>query len=159
MMVTLTQVVSSATVTYPFTRNCVPNVLKGMDSPALGVNNASRRQRLRPLAISQKTDTALHDKKHLVFILVPVRRRAAAGRGGTQGDDHQAIGLRATELDLRGVAVGVKCLAAVRRDDKSLRRRGSSGDNRLRERETETSSSSRTEYRTPRRGSHSLFLN
>jgi hypothetical protein len=114
----------------PLTRYRLANVLKGMDSPALSVNNASRRQRLRPLAIGQKPDTALHDKKHFVFILVPVRRRAATWWGGAQGDDHQAIGLLTTKLDLRGVAIGVKCPAAVGRDDESLRRRGSIGDNR-----------------------------
>jgi hypothetical protein len=114
----------------PLTRNCLANVLKRVDSPALSVNNASRRQRLRPLAIGQKPDTALDEKKHLVFILMPVRGRATAWRGGAQGDDHQSIGLLTTKLDLRGVAVSVKGLAPVGRDDESLRRRGRLGDNR-----------------------------
>jgi hypothetical protein len=107
----------------PMAAGSLSNVLKCMDHPARGINDAARRQRLSPFAVGQESDTAFNDEEHLVLIAMAVRGRAAARRGAAQRDDHRAVCLRTAQLDLRGVAVGVDRFAAVRRDDEGFRRK------------------------------------
>jgi hypothetical protein len=102
---------------------CFPDVLKRVDCPARGIDNAARFQWLCPLAVGEIANAALHHEEHFVLVAMAMRRWATTGRSAGQAHYHRAVRLLSAELDLRRVAVSVDLCPAIRWDDQGLRRK------------------------------------
>jgi hypothetical protein len=80
------------------------------------------------LAIGEKSNAALYDQEHLIFVEMAVGRRSATGRRSAQHNNHRAVGLLTAQLYLSGIALGENFRATLRRDDQGQRRRGGSSN-------------------------------